>query len=121
LSEHARAEWERVSPELHRLGLLTVLDVATLCAYTASFSRWRAAEIALLEIGAKDPVTHGLLIKDADGNARVNPLTRVARDAADAMIKFASELGCTPVARARIAAGPYGGGGGPSKFGDLIA
>ena len=55
------------------------------------------------------------------GDARRNPLVRIARDAADDMLQFAAEFGLTPVARARLGAAgwepPIGGG----KFAGLIA
>jgi phage terminase small subunit len=63
-----------------------------------------------------------LLIRSVTGDARINPLQRACDRAADAMVRYASEFGFTPAARARIAAGigdftPPGG----SKFSDLIA
>src|SRR5262245_53940278 len=43
-------EWHRVAPELHRLRLLTTLDVAPLAAYCAAYGRWRTAEELLNEV-----------------------------------------------------------------------
>jgi Phage terminase, small subunit len=48
-----------------------------------------------------------LLVKNADGNARENPLVKIAANAAKDMLRFAGEFGLTPVARARIALGVY--------------
>jgi phage terminase small subunit len=36
LSEAAKAEWRRLTPELHRLNLLTILDDAIFAAYCQS-------------------------------------------------------------------------------------
>src|SRR5215831_13796767 len=68
---------------------------AFLIGYAAE--EWRRA--------ARDPVTHGLLVRTADGNPRRNPLQKIASDAALDMLRFANEIGIGPAARARIAAG----------------
>ena len=65
-----------------------------------------------------DPAMRALLVRTADG-AKVNPLVRIAAKAAEDMLRFASEFGLTPIARARIA----GGVGGPpddGKFAGLF-
>ena len=60
---YAINEWYRVGPELHRLGLLTVLDVSALAAYCESYSIWRQAA-EMLRVAAKDdPTTNGLLVR----------------------------------------------------------
>jgi P27 family predicted phage terminase small subunit len=103
------------------MGLLSQLDVAALAAYCVAYTRWRQAEEALAKMAEKDPVTGGMLIKGALGDARVNPLARVAANAARDMVAFASQFGMTAAARARIAAGPFGQPPGPGKFDGLLA
>jgi P27 family predicted phage terminase small subunit len=44
LNAYAKEEWQHIAPELHRLGLLTVLDVGPLAAYCAAAARLRQAE-----------------------------------------------------------------------------
>ena len=121
LKGYAADEYWRLAPELHRLGLLTVLDLMPLCAYCVAYSRWRTAEEALARMADADPVTHALLVKGADGNARRNPLVKIAADAADDMVTYAGNFGMTPVARSRIAAGIGGQPAAPSKFDGLLA
>jgi P27 family predicted phage terminase small subunit len=124
LTGYGVAEWRRIAPQLHRLGLLTLVDIMPLAAYCASYSRWRLAEEAIARMAARDELTRALLIKDRDGHARTNPLVRVARDAADAMLRFAAEFGMTAGARSRIAAGIGGQltpGGPGSKFHGLLS
>ena len=118
LSSFARDEWWRVAPELWALGLLTVLDTASLAAYCYSYGIWREAAEALERVGARDEQTRGLLIRTQDGNARRNPLIKVAADAA--VVRYAGEFGLTATARSRLAAGVYGQPG-PSKFDGLLA
>jgi P27 family predicted phage terminase small subunit len=95
------------------MGLLTVLDIHILAIYCTAYAEWREAEEKLAEARKRDPVTRGLLV---DG--RVNPILKIARNAAQDMLRFAAEFGATPAARTRISLGvgvPDNG-----KFGDLI-
>jgi P27 family predicted phage terminase small subunit len=105
LEPYAVEEWQRVAPELHRLGLLTVPDVGALAAYCGAYARWRNAEEVLAKIAANDPTMRGLLVKQVGMGATINPLVKVARLAAADMIRAAGEFGMTPAARSRIAAG----------------
>jgi P27 family predicted phage terminase small subunit len=103
----ASDEWWRVAPELWRIGLLRVTDVAPLAAYCYAYAQWRTAVEALARIAAGDPNMAGLLIKTTDGNPRRNPLVKIASDAAEDMLTFAGQFGLTPVARSRLAAGGW--------------
>ena len=108
LNGYACDEWHRVAPELHRLRLLTVVDIQPLAAYCQAYKRWRTAEEALALMAAKDPITHGLLVKRASGDAGINQLVKISRAAADSMIEFAGHFGrarkrpgvaCQPIER----------------------
>lgn len=105
LEPYARDEWWRIGPELHRLGLLTVVDLHPFAAYCTAYSIWRTSEEILARIAANDPAMSGLLVKSVDGNVRINPLVVMSRKAAEDMLRFAGEFGMTPVARSRLAAG----------------
>jgi P27 family predicted phage terminase small subunit len=120
LQGYAAAEWRIVARELHRLGVLTVIDTAVLAAYCQSYMRWRLAEEALQRMVDKDPLMNGFVIRRRNGEAGSNPLVHAARRAATEMLRFAGEFGMTPVARARIATGILGENS-RSKFGDLLA
>lgn len=106
---YAADEWDRVAPELHRLGLLTVLDIAVLTVYCATYARWRTAEESLARMAQSD----------GDMCAGARSLARIARHAAADMVRYAGEFGMTPVARSRLAAGI--GGHPRGKFDGLIA
>jgi P27 family predicted phage terminase small subunit len=108
----AADEWRRVGPELYRLGLLTVLDTSAFAAYCIAYGRWHLAEQMLAEAGA-------FTAKGSTGNTVVNPLLKIAAQAARDLIRLGNEFGLTPSARARVAAGRM-----PeerSKWGDLLA
>jgi phage terminase small subunit len=67
ITGYAADEWWRVAPELWRIGLLRVTDVACLGAYCHAYAQWRTAAEALARIAAGDPNMAGLLIKTTDG------------------------------------------------------
>jgi P27 family predicted phage terminase small subunit len=112
LSEAAKAEWLRLAPEMHRLNLLTALDLAVFGAYCASFGRWVEAE-ELIE-------TQGLVAKGSTGNDVVHPAVKIATQSARDLCRYAAEFGMTPCARARMRAGYDDSGGGPGKFDGLL-
>jgi P27 family predicted phage terminase small subunit len=118
LAPYGCDEWYRIGSELHRLGLLTIVDVNVFAAYCQSYARWREAEEALARMAAKDPAGHALLVRGSAG-VTPNPLVKIARDAAEAMVRYAGEFGLSGASRARISAGiaheP------PSKFSGLLA
>jgi P27 family predicted phage terminase small subunit len=121
LTGFAADEWHRIAGELHALGVLRGVDVQLLGAYCVSFATWRTAVETLTTLAAEDPVTHGLLVRSADGNARRNPLAKIAADAAMDMLRFANEFGIGAAARSRIAAGWQPPERARSKFEGLLA
>jgi P27 family predicted phage terminase small subunit len=120
LAPLAKDEWWSIGPHLVRLGLLTAVDLACFAVYCQSVADWRAAREVLASMAERDPTTHALLVKrGSDGSPMRNPLVTIASNAANDMLRYASEFGLTPVARSRIASGggyePPGG-----KFTGLI-
>ena len=93
---YAADEWRRVAPELHRNGLLTVLDETIFAVYCVTYGRWRLAEEML---AAEDLVAAG-----STRNKVVNPILRIAVEAARDVIRYGNEFGLTPSARARVRA-----------------
>jgi P27 family predicted phage terminase small subunit len=102
LTPAAKDEWWRLASELHRLRLLTQLDVGVFAVYCQSYSNWVEAERELAKAAAADPETGGLLVEGSHHQVIANPLLRVARNAADNMMTCGTQLGLTPLARSRI-------------------
>lgn len=115
----AADEWRAVAPQLHALGLLTVVDVACLSAYCGAYSSWRTAAESLARMAANDPLMNGQIIRSKYGDPVQNPLVSIMRKAANDMVRFGSEFGLGPAARARIAAGPNAPQP-PGKFDGLL-
>jgi len=107
IAGYAADEWWRTAPELHRLGLLTRMDISALAAYCHAFGQWQMAAEALATMQANDPIMNGMIIKTKFGDAAMNPLVSIARKHAGDVIRYSAEFGLTPVARTRLAVGGY--------------
>jgi P27 family predicted phage terminase small subunit len=110
LSDVARQEWQRLAPELLRLGLLTVVDLGLLAMWCSSWATFCEAERQLSE---------GPLCTDRNGLVRRSPWIIVRRDAVETMLKVADRMGFSPSARVALAthSGPKSANGvqaGPS-------
>jgi P27 family predicted phage terminase small subunit len=104
LDAYAAEEWRLVAGELWAMGIYTRCDKGALEAYCYAYGVWRTAAETLRKVADNDPVFHGLIYK-REGVVVQNPLVPIARRAAGDMVRYASEFGFTPAARARIAAG----------------
>lgn len=98
LGDIGREEWFRVAPELVRLGILTTVDIQTFVGYCQAYERRTLAERAI-----KACPGHGLTVETSNGNHVQSPLVGVANSAAREMLKFAMQLGMTPVSRRHLA------------------
>lgn len=97
LCPFARSEWDRVTGELEKVGMLTRMDSSALEAYCVVYGRWVEAEMVL-----KDK---GVLIKDTNGSIKTSPLLSVANQALSMMHKYLVEFGMTPAARSKVKGG----------------
>jgi P27 family predicted phage terminase small subunit len=117
LDNYALEEWRRVAEGLNAMGVLSGIDQAALAAYCGAYSRWRAAEEELNELTKKGRL-NALVLKTVSGNYIQQPLVGISNKAAGDMVKFASEFGMTPSARARLGVDP--GKKQKSKFAGLV-
>jgi P27 family predicted phage terminase small subunit len=102
LKDEAADEWRRIAPELHRLGILTVVDLRALACYCAAYAEWCEAEDAMIAAKADDPHYFGLAITGGNGGLIANPLVKIRASARHQMMKFAAEFGFTPASRTRV-------------------
>ena len=94
LPEDAKAEWQRVAPELARLGLLAKIDGSSLAAYCEAFARWKQA----VEIMASE----GITFVTEGGYTAQHPAVGIANKAKADMLRFGREFGLTPSSRGRM-------------------
>jgi P27 family predicted phage terminase small subunit len=109
LDVEAKAEWRRVTPELHRLGLLSNLDRTILTLYC----EWVSTAKKLGARIRKD----GTVINGARGknDKRKHPAWQMYREASAMVATLAKELGLSPNGRARM----NGAGDGDDNPSDL--
>jgi P27 family predicted phage terminase small subunit len=94
LKGEAFAEWNRLAPELYRLGLLTKVDRSYFQAYCESWGTYYEAMRYVED--------HGIIIEGRQGPVK-NPAMQVAKDSLDGMLKFGTRFGLSPADRARLA------------------
>jgi P27 family predicted phage terminase small subunit len=90
----AVAEWQRIAPILHHLGILTEVDDIALAAYCQTYARWRDSDAKIDEFG---PV-----IKGKGGFPMISPFFTVSLRSLAQMRAFLIEFGMTPSARSRV-------------------
>lgn len=96
LDDVAKEEWARIVPLLERAGLISQVDMGVLANYCQLYSRWKKAE----EILKKE----GFVLKAGkNGYAMPHPAVKIAEKAQQLMKAYISELGLSPVSRARLA------------------
>jgi P27 family predicted phage terminase small subunit len=91
LRAEARIVWERIVESLGSTGVLTSADKDILRLYCEAYVRYLEAEQMLSKTGP--------LLKGRDGTFVKNPLHQIVRDNADAVKKYAREIGLTPASR----------------------
>lgn len=103
LPARAKAEWKRIVPELERLGLISLIDLAALASYCVAYSEVEEAtrtlekegRICVWSIFDKQGVKVGERLK-------AHPAVQMQRDAARLVKQFISEFGLTPASRSRV-------------------
>lgn len=94
LDDSARAEWDRITPQLEALGILDACDEAAIAIYCDAHSRWLEARKTIAE--------HGVVTETALGGLKSNPAVSACREAAQQMLAILEQFGCTPLARGRL-------------------
>lgn len=95
LCPRAKAEWERISVELFKLGLLTNIDGSMLALYCAAYAIWEDATEKLQKTG--------LVIKSPNGYPIQSPYLTISARAIDQINGLLCQFGMSPSSRSRVA------------------
>jgi len=110
LSDHAKREWRRVAPELHRRRLLTPDTMATLESYCVAAGQVREFEETMIREGRT---------VDTDQGPKAHPAFRMQSAAMREARLLAAELALTP--HRQGTKGKSGEGDGDGWDSDLLA
>jgi P27 family predicted phage terminase small subunit len=94
LPEEARAEWQRVVPEMARMDLLKPVDRAALTAYCLTWDRLVRAQQEMEADGS-------VLATNSQGRVR-HPAVAVIEAASKELRAWAGEFGLTPSAESKV-------------------
>jgi P27 family predicted phage terminase small subunit len=97
LSEEALKEWDRVTPLLAEVGLITKLDRAVIAAYCQAWARWIECERQL--------VADGLIIKAPSGYPIQSPYLAASNKALNQVRQLSEQIGLSGSSRSRIKVG----------------
>lgn len=98
LNSDARAEWDRIVPELQALNLLTRVDRAALACYCQAWATFKLAQAQLDKYG----LTMEFESKAGTLYEMARPEVAIANKAMQQIKAFSAEFGFTPSARTAI-------------------
>lgn len=93
LAELGKQCWEYYAEHLHKLGLLSTIDLFAFEGFCFNYGRYVEAELAIEEEGA---------VLETFSTWKKNPWVDIGRAARNDCLKFATEFGLTPSSRTRI-------------------
>jgi len=98
LGRHARAEWNRLVPQLYIRGLVETIDRSLLIAYATAYEELVLAQAELAEQGSTTVTARGAIV--------AHPALKRAQVARQQIHRFGVEFGIGPSARSRVSAAP---------------
>ena len=98
LDVDAKREWHRLSPELKRLGLLTIVDAVAFAGYCQAYARWMQAERLLSDLGLVMTVP----TKNGDGYEQQRPEVSIAQKYFQIATTTGARFGLDPSSRSRL-------------------
>ncbi|MFE5031017.1 phage terminase small subunit P27 family [Streptomyces sp. NPDC056683] len=98
LNEVGQAEWDRLTPILSEMGIVTLADRNAVAFYCQSYANYVAA--------TEEVNRHGVIVQGHRGVIAKNPAVQVQRDALEQMNRWGGKLGLSPIDRVRLAYTP---------------
>lgn len=107
LTGEAKREWDRITPELERIGLLTIVDGASLANYCQWWAIYVQASKELKDHLAKyKKLTVTYVNTQGAENEVPHPSIAIAEKASKNIKAFCTEFGLTPASRSRMEVKP---------------
>jgi P27 family predicted phage terminase small subunit len=97
LAMEARSEWERITPHLERLGLVSAIDRAALANYCFYWALDVIAAKKLIELG-----DDALIEATPSGYKQIGVWLQIKNRASSALKIYLAEFGLSPSARSRV-------------------
>lgn len=106
LTGEAAAEWDRLTPYLWRLGLISQLDRAALTGYCQAWGDYCWAQRRIAESNAGDETgERGRIWDTPSGYKQISVLQQISNRALEQVEKFLGHFGLSPALRSRVTAG----------------
>jgi P27 family predicted phage terminase small subunit len=99
----AREEWDRITVELKKLGIIAEIDRAALAVSCMAWLDFVYASKKVDELG--EVITSIRVLKDGtevEGGKYLNPWVGIKTSAMDRLVRIGAEFGLTPSSRARL-------------------
>lgn len=97
LSVEAAAEWDRITPHLQQLGLISQIDRAALSAYCTNWGRHVDAEKKIAALGEAGPV-----MTLNSGYQQPHAWLNISNRSLELCAKFLAMFGMSPADRSRV-------------------
>lgn len=110
LTGRARAAWDRIGPELEKMGVLTTVDGVALELLCDAYAEWVAARDVIRRQGS----TFSSKTQDGRKVIKPHPAVRIASEAWRRVHRMLLEFGLTPASRSRVGRVPMGDDGRPA-------
>ncbi|MHC4197789.1 MAG: phage terminase small subunit P27 family [Planctomycetota bacterium] len=94
----AKAEWNRITPELQQLKLLTAIDMKGLEAYCLTYQEYVESERVL----AKEGRVYETVAKNGEQAFRARPEVMISQKARQLLKGFLAEFGMSPSSRSGV-------------------
>jgi P27 family predicted phage terminase small subunit len=99
LPPEARAEWDRIVPQLLQMNVLGAIDRAALAGYCAAWARHVRAELQIQKFESE-------LVRTPNGAIQTSPWVTISNRSLELMHRYMCEFGMTPAARVRLGRAP---------------
>jgi P27 family predicted phage terminase small subunit len=119
LDGYAIEEWNRITPVLEALGIISDLTISAVIAYCDAYSDWRTATEELNRIKKDKGALAALIQVTFNKNVIPNQLKLVAKAARADMVKYSTEFGGTELSKTRLGISTRGNSP-KSKFDGLL-